>query len=530
MPEMNAASNRVQTNDAYYDSSVAPRAQIQASPYTGGGSIQASPYTGGGSIQMIDPAAPGYVDPNAQSLVDPSLASYQEPPADPLGAADAPYPVATNPVGGVQPATAAAGGGATLQDFAALGIFSDEELSMIASWRLTPTDMNDMYVRAVQYMQSPEYAQQTAAASGGAPVEEATPTAATPTAATPANGSDSTATAGGSSAWNDDWAKRFRGLMKEQGLDSKTQLMVTSSLKTMGLDETALQQAFTYYSTAPEGLAELKAADEQVRAGVASQDRMMLLGSGAALAGVGATTALARSSGNLSRVLERTAASGSTEKVRAAATSALDDLKAGRPITAAAKSELAGLLRQEGAGISRLRHPFGKMSVNAAARNVTAGTRLSGSDALKYGLWMKTGDAATEAASDATKLLATSADDVAKGVSGPAAAAKGVSTLGKFGKALGPVGLVASAALGAWGIKQTVEAEGEFGEESAKMTGNVVGGLAGGVAGAAAGAAIGSVVPVIGTGVGAIVGGIVGGIGVGKIGEGIGGFVHGLFD
>lgn len=485
--------------------------------------------------QSIDPSQPGFVDPPGYSTgaasdayaADPYVAGYEMP------VPEANY---VSAVAGMQPATTAASGSmATLDDFVALGIFTEDELIQLSQMNMSPQDLGALYDEAVAFMQTPEFAQLQAQQQGMQQVAVPSDTrAVTPTVQTDGVAPTAPASPTGEPAWNGEWAVKFRDVMKEQGLDSKTQLMVIASLRQAPLSQVELEQALEYYAKSPEGKAELQAANEQVRAGARMQDKM-LLSFGITALGAGAlTTAVASSRGNLVRALTRTA-SGTGERAAVAAR-ALDDITAGRPLTTAMRAGIASSLRGEAGATSRLRHAFAKASLNGGARNVAVPTSLSFKEAMRYGLWMKSGDAATDAvtgAASAARSTATAAKAGslgAKVAGGSTQAAMGVSRLGKVGRVLGPVGLALSAGVGIWGIKQTMKAEGGFGEESARMTGNVAGGIAGGVAGAAAGAAIGSVVPVIGTGIGAVVGGIVGGIGVGKIGEGVGGFVHGLFD
>ena len=532
-----------------------------------------------GSTQSIDPSQPGYVDASAYSNaampdtygVDPYAAPYE---------AAAPESAYGSAVAGMQPATTQALPDATLADFAQLGIFTEQELGQLAQMNMPAQEMNALFDEAVKFMQSPEFAQLQAqqqaiptgeaSVAGGEPQwndqwekyytpgvqsPAESPAATDPNVADVANG---TAAPSGPPAWNGEWAVKFRDVMDEQGLDSKTQLMVIASLRQAPLGEAELTQALEYYSTTPEGKAELQAANEQVKAGAAMQDKMLLTFGAGALGIGGVAGAIGASKGNLVKALEHTVTAGGDRG--AAAARALDEIKAGRPLTTAMRAEIAATLRGEAGATSRLRSPITKMSLNGGARHVTPGTPLSFKDAMKYGLWMKSGDgvadaaagaatagrtaeavkaggigskvaAATGAGDDVTRAVAGSVDEVSKAAGGAAQAAKGASMLGKVGKVLGPVGLALSAGVGIWGISKTVEAEGGFGKESAKMTGNVAGGLAGGVAGAAGGAAIGSLIlPVVGTGIGAVVGGIAGSIGLGKIGESVGGFIHGLFD
>jgi hypothetical protein len=218
---------------------------------------------------------------------------------------------------------------------------------------------------------------------------------------------------------------------------------------------------------------------------------------------------------------------------------------------------------------NRAVHPLRKMALNGAVRNLTPTSKMGLKEALKYGVGIfptaqeeaakaaaKSGSAQAVKGADYVPKHAASVprtasgavlEDVAKsaGKAGTGAhvaevAAKGASgavdaaeaaraassvarTGGAFSKALGPIGLVAAAGFGIYGIKKTYDAEGHFGHETKKMTGNVTGGIAGGVAGAAAGAAIGSAFFGVGAVPGAIVGGIIGSVGGGWVGEHLGG-------
>ncbi len=504
-----------------YDTVVAGQ-QVEPDPYAG-------PYT---------PAVAGASVDGANAAADYGTAYDSEPVSDDVGVAGGGF----SAVAGAQPAIAEAPT-ATLDDLAGLGLFSDEELAYVASLELSrlhdprqaggsPVELGDLYLESVGYMQSPDYAQWLTQQHEQAtrPVESTDPV-------DPADRAEAEDARPG---WTREWNERFKDAFDEAGFDSKTRMLFTAQLRSLGLTETELQQAFEYYTGTEEGLAELRAADEQVRAGDGQQAKYLLATGAMTAIGVGTTTALATSRGNLSRVLSRVAVGGADDAARAVATRALDGLNAGTLSRGTALAdEAAAVLRAEASATNRLLHPLRKAATNAAARHLTESARLAPKEILKYGLWMKTGDAVSDAAKAATavagatddaarvaSVAAGSADDVARAAG---QAARGAGMLSKAGKALGPIGLVAGAALGAWGIKQTIDAEGGFGEESAKMTGNVTGGLAGGVAGAAAGAAIGSVVPVIGTGIGAVVGGIVGGFGGGAIGERVGGFLHGVF-
>jgi len=419
--------------------------------------------------------------------------------------AQSPVPQQAQSVAPAEPAASAnPTATATLDDIASLGILNETELTQLASANYSPEQLGAMYDEGIAYIQSAQ-ADPAAAAGATAP---AAPT--------------------GAPAWDQEWFDTFKAMLQEQGIDSKTRMAVLASLKSAGLDEAGLQQYFDFYANTPEGAAKLQEAEEQVAASAGPANAIMLSMGGAAL-GYGAVTgAVGASRSNMVKALERTVASASPERAAAAA-KALEEVRAGRPLTTAMRAEIVTTMRAEAAATNRALHPVAKASLNGAARHVTPSMKLSGADALKYGLWMKHGDAVTDAAR-AASTVAGGADDAAKAASGAAQAAKGASWLGKAAKFLGPVGLIASAGIGAFGIAKTVEAEGEFGEESSKMTGSVVGGLAGGMAGAAAFATAGALLGPIGAGAGAIVGGVLGSIGLSKVGEGIGGFLHGLFD
>ncbi len=454
--------------------------------------------------QSVDPSQPGFVDPYSTGY-DQYSAPYETTVADQYGSA----------VAGTQPATTGGGPVASLDDFAALGVFTEDELVQLARMNLPPEELGAIYQETVAYMQTPEFAQLVQGQQG--PQWSQGQQGPQGTQGTDVSAAEAPA-AGGEPAWNEEWAAKFTDMMKEQGLHSKTRMMVIASLRQSGLSEAELTQGFEYYANTPEGKAELQAQNEQAKAATAQQDKLTLTMGVTALGLGGIATALGASRGNLVRALERTAA-GTGDRASAAAR-ALTQMHADRPLTTALRAEIVSTLRGEARAMSRLRHPFAKASLNAGARHLTPASRIGFKEAMKYGLGMRFGNSAADAA-DAARAVAGGADDVAKGV----------SRFGKFGKVIGPVGIAVSAAFGIWGIKKTMEAEGEFGEESAKMTGNVAGGIAGGVAGAAAGAAIGAVaLPVLGAPIGAIVGGIAGSIGVGKIGESVGGFLHGVFD
>lgn len=119
---------------------------------------------------------------------------------------------------------------------------------------------------------------------------------------------------------------------------------------------------------------------------------------------------------------------------------------------------------------------------------------------------------------DALKGAAGGLDDAVKGAS------KAGSALGKFGKALGWIGIAMEVVSTGIDTKEALDrgdgraASSEVGEG----VGSIGGGALGAWGGAAAGAAIGSVVPGIGNVVGGIIGGIIGGIGGGFGGAALG--------
>lgn len=406
----------------------------------------------------------------------------------------------------------------------------------IEQLQLSDLEMGQLYDAALRYMQSPEFAQEQSAAMYDQQAAEHAAALEAQGQASQMQQTGGEQTAPVASAWNDDWKNQFREALKEQGLTSATRTLVLQNLGQAGLGEAELAQAFAYYTSDPAGIAELKQLDQQVREAKktqAEQSNKMASGIlGLALGGAAITSHLSASQGNLSRVLTRLASSRKvTDATRATAQSALSSLNTGAlNAGSSGADDVVRMLRADAKATSRLWHPLRKVSTNSAARYLTPATKLSRAEALKIGLGMQSADDVSRAAAkvvgggagvadDAARIAASSVDDVARGA----------GMLSKGSKILGPVGIAIGALAGAWTIKQTMDSEGEFGEESAKVAGNVGGGLAGGVAGAAAGAAIGSVVPVLGTGVGAVVGGIVGGFGGGWLGEKAGGLLHGLF-
>jgi hypothetical protein len=525
--------------DTGYDSApVDAQPNVMGVPVDAGSSMQSSAMrdTGGYEATIADIAETGvFTESELQTLASygyspQQLGSIHESAVNSLyGSQQAQPPYSASDVQGPRSAQPVAAP-ATIEQIAELGVYTQEELQQLYAANFSPQELGEVYEATIQYIRSPEFAQLQSQQQ----------------AQLASQGVDGAAAPAGEPAWSSDWNKRFQDAFKEQGLDSKTRMMVIGSLKQMGLGEADLQQAFEYYTANEAGLVELQAANDQVRAGVATQDKMMLAMGGLALAGGAATTAVAASRGNLTRVLTRVASDGADEGARAAARAALEVVKEGRALPPSVQRAANLAVRDMASETNRLLHPLRKASLNGATRALNPSVRLSFGDSMRYGLMMKHSDAAADAvrgASSVSRAAAAGAvDDVAKAAGGAVDdvakvavgavddVAKGASMLSKAGKFLGPIGIVASAGFGLWGISKTMDAEGGFGEESAKMTGNVVGGLGGAVAGAAAGAAIGTAVPVIGNIVGGLVGGIVGGIGLGKIGEGIGGMLHGLFD
>jgi hypothetical protein len=485
-----------------------------STPYNGTGNINdalmrgtapdpySAPYTGGGSVTNAHDAH-GFGDP------------LGDPYADPSGTGGS--GIAPEGVGAVQPIN--------IFDIAALGVLSSTQLAQLDAMQLAPHELETIYVELLGQLQQgqqpidPGYGAETDPPSSGDeqypvypsdPVEPSAPL-----------------------TFNSEVEAAFRDMLKEQGVSSKGRILIIQQLKQAGLTGQDLELAYAYYSTSPEGQAELREIDKMAKAGEGQNMQLAILAGGVAGAGLLGTTALARSSGNATNQVVRLARDLTFSHNIADQALGERVAKFGRGMQAGSRefvgtaqaNEAAALLRQKAGKTNRLLHPIDKMRLNAAARHLTPSSKLSRADIVRYGLWMKNGDAVRDASRGATAaktgaVIGGGADDAARGAANAAKVAGGAS---KFTRALGPIGLIASAGLGVWSVKETMKAEGGFGEESAKIAGNVGGGIAGGVAGAAAGAAIGSVVPVIGTGIGAVVGGIVGGFGGGAIGEKLGG-------
>jgi hypothetical protein len=545
---------------------------------------------------------------------DPGVAAS----ADPGMAASSTAPATTDGVHTGLPANIA--------DFQQLGVLSEQELQQLDASGYSPDMMGRLYDEVVYDLQNQQaQAQAQAQVQSQAPAptvssqvptspaQPSTTAAQDPTSAVEAQlaaqqaqqqqqqqqlqaqsqGQGEQLAAGGPPGWNAKWQHRFADAFTKQGLQPETVKLLVGQLQGLGLPPDQLQQAFDYYTKSPQGKAELRQADVQVKAGKKLQAKISFAQNagmiGLSAAGLYGTTKLARSQGNLVRALTRTAMTGSPEDSLAAQRmlSSMKNVKANtalEKITHAGKAvspgELGSLskdvIRSEArsaiannvAKTNRAVHPLRKMALNGAVRNLTPTSRMGMKEALKYGVGMfptaqeeaakaaaKGGGAqalkgadyvpkhaanVTRTASgavleDASKIASKAsvgkhAAEIAKGASGAAEAAEGARaastvarTGGAFSKALGPIGLVAAAGFGIYGIKKSYDAEGGFGHETKKMTGNVAGGLAGGVAGAAAGAAIGSAFFGVGAVPGAIVGGIIGSVGGGWVGEHLGG-------
>ena len=464
-------------------------------------------------MQQLGAANPS--DADLQSLYDSYVAQLGYDPSAGAGAVGA--PTTTGPTGTVDPSRGDPG-----QQFTTLmkaaGLDDATQQALLAEFSKLPVDQQS---QAIAYYATPE---------GQAELK---------TMAAEAGGGAGAPAAAGTPK---ELHKQFVELFTAAGIDEATQKTIFAQLDTMKPEEQA--QAYAYYTTTPEGKAELDAIAQQA-AKAKKMGTMMNLGM-YGLVGLGAvgTTALAASKGNLARSLAQIAQHG-TESEVAAATRVLSSMgtpDAERAIArltrlgvnvaeaplagelAVARSEGAAALRALSGTTNRMLHPIAKMRLNAAARALGESTKLSFRDAMKFGLGMQFGDVAPKAAVAGVEALesggAAAAAARAAGSEGLMAATRGG---GAMMKVLGPVGIAAMGVMGAFSVKKSIEAEGGFGPESKKVAGEQGGMLAGAVGGAAAGAALGSVVPVIGTGVGAIAGGIIGsGLG-GWVGKGIGG-------
>ena len=182
---------------------------------------------------------------------------------------------------------------------------------------------------------------------------------------------------------------------------------------------------------------------------------------------------------------------------------------------------------------------FGKAK-SYSADDIAKAFGTTTDDAAKFMSGLDKGaSGAASGVDDALKGAANGMDDAMKGASGLDDALKGAagglddavkgaskagSALGKFGKALGWIGIAMEVV--STGIDTKEALDRDDGRTAASEVGEGVGSIAGGAggawAGAAAGAAIGSVVPGIGNVVGGIIGGIIGGIGGGFGGAALG--------
>ena len=182
---------------------------------------------------------------------------------------------------------------------------------------------------------------------------------------------------------------------------------------------------------------------------------------------------------------------------------------------------------------------FGKAK-SYSADDIAKAFGTTTDDAAKFMSGLDKGaSGAASGVDDALKGAANGLDDAMKGASGLDDALKGAagglddavkgaskagSALGKFGKALGWIGIAMEVVSTGIDTKEALDREDNraAASEIGEGVGSVGGGALGAWGGAAAGAAIGSVVPGIGNVVGGIIGGIIGGIGGGFGGAALG--------
>ena len=182
---------------------------------------------------------------------------------------------------------------------------------------------------------------------------------------------------------------------------------------------------------------------------------------------------------------------------------------------------------------------FGKAK-SYSADDIAKAFGTTTDDAAKFMSGLDKGaSGAASGVDDALKGAANGMDDAMKGASGLDDALKGAagglddavkgaskagSALGKFGKALGWIGIAMEVVSTGIDTKEALDREDNraAASEIGEGVGSVGGGALGAWGGAAAGAAIGSVVPGIGNVVGGIIGGIIGGIGGGFGGAALG--------
>ncbi len=435
---------------------------------------------------------------------------------------------------------------ATIDDIASLGLLSDDDLAQVEQAGYTPEQLGDLYQSMIEYVNSDEFEQDQADAQQQDASDVAT------VAATAASTGIAAASQPG---WNDDWNDKFTKRFKELDLDSQTSMMQLSLLRASGATEAQLQQAFDATST-PEGQLALAQADKEVRAEKPDNAVEILKNSLVGAAIVGGAYKLGKSSKNVEHMLQRAAQNGKLDSAtRTSARNLLKQFKAGTLATGSEGAiEAAGVLRKSTRTNWAAVHPVDRIRANAAARNLTGGIgKITRGQAMQYGLGMRWMDGTDDivAAQNARKAAATGAEKLAGAAKGGGASASTTAkavgtasgavegeavaasrTLGKLGgaaKVLGPIGIAIGAVAGGFQVKAAMDAEGGFGKESAKATGNAVGGLVG----ASAGAAIlgGLLAPtVVGAPIGAFVGGMIGGAIGSWVGENAGGALFDMFN
>lgn len=350
----------------------------------------------------------------------------------------------------------------------------------------------------------------------------------------------------GPSAWSDAWADKLRTVLKAQGATDQAVVMAMTMLKQVGPDETQLQAMLEQLS-GPQGAAGVAELNAEAAAGKKAEFKMSLISLGAVTVGVGigATAWIAKSKSNLGKQITRLSQESHINSTAfKASTTLLDKTASAEARTAARAAARIELLKQADAFNAAGDTKAAKAALKAA-NGLRLAPKLTAAQALEFGVTytppaahtsttLKTAGAVAKAESaalkSATKSGATAIEAATKAtVAGGELAFKGAGMLAKVGKVLGPVGIAAGAAFGIWDISKTVKAEGHFGKESAKKTGEVAGSLAGGVGGAAAGAIVGQAlipVPVVGALIGGAVGGFLGSTVGGWLGSMLGGGAH----
>ncbi|MBC7462204.1 MAG: hypothetical protein H7287_12655, partial [Thermoleophilia bacterium] len=395
-----------------------------------------------------------------------------------------------------------------------------------------------------------------------APTQLQTPQAATDIAAyqaragtgavDPATGqpAEGAAAVPGRSAWSDAWAAKFRDTLRAQGASDKVVVTVLQQLKASKPSEQMLTEALTQLQT-PEAKAAIQQLNADAKTKTASELKMNFIMMGGALVGGAAIMGIKAATGakNLTNQISAlTHDLPSKSKIATAARTALDQTASVEARTAARALTRTNLL-QRAEALKLAGNASEAKAVLRAASSLKPGQAMTLKEALTFGVMYRSPStaagivgasqaarsasttSATTAAGAATKAGGAAATAAQGGAAGIEAAAKGASTLSKvggfLGKALGPISIAVTAAFGVWEISNTVKAEGGFGKESAKKTGEVSGSLAGGIGGAAGGAALGTLLlPGPGTLIGGIIGGIIGSTGGGMLGSLFGGGIH----